>query len=73
MIYTVLDVEKRGMRRKEGQGGKRNEEEGGLRRKEGWGGRRDEKSEKMKKLSKKMKNEKVAKGSIIALAGPCFP
>ena len=41
------------MRRKEGRGGKRNEEEGGLRRKEGRGGRRDEKSEKMKKLLKK--------------------
>ena len=27
---------------------------------------------KMKKLLKKMKNEKVAKGHIIGLAGPCF-
>ena len=36
------------------------------------GGRRDEGSEKMKKLLKKMKNEKVAKGRIIGLAGPCF-
>ena len=26
---------------------------------------------KMKKLFKKMKNEKVAKGRIIGLAGPC--
>ena len=26
----------------------------------------------MKKLLKKMKNEKVAKGRIIGLAGPCF-
>ena len=34
------------------------------RRKEGQGGRRDEESEKMK-------NEKVAKGRIIGLAGPC--
>ena len=48
------------MRRKEGQGGRRDEEEGGTRGKEGRGGRRDEESEKMKKLFKKMKNEKVA-------------
>ena len=40
-------------------------------RKEGRGGRRDEESEKMKKLLKKMRNEKVAKGRIIGLAGPC--
>ena len=26
----------------------------------------------MKKLLKKMKNEKVAKGRIIGLAGPCY-
>ena len=26
----------------------------------------------MKKLLKKIKNEKVAKGRIISLAGPCF-
>ena len=55
MIQTVLDKEKRGTRRKEGRGG-----------------RRDEESEKMKKSFKKMKNEKVAKGRIIGLAGPCF-
>ena len=42
-----------------------------MRRKEGPGRRRDEEREKMKKLFKKMKNEKVAKGSIIGLAGPC--
>ena len=59
------------MRRKEGRGGKRNEEEGGTGRKEGRGGRRDEKSKKMKKLFKKMKNERVAKERIIGLAGPC--
>ena len=41
-------------------------------RKEAQEGRRDEESEKMKKLLKKMKNEKVAKGRIIGLAGPCF-
>ncbi len=35
-----------------------------MRRKEGRGGMRDEESEKMK-------NEKVAKGRIIGLAGPC--
>ena len=47
-----------------GRGGRRDEEEGGTRRKEGRGGRRDEESEKMK-------NEKVDKGRIIGLAGPC--
>ena len=36
--------------------------------KRGTRGRRDEESEKMKKL---LKNEKVAKGRIIGLAGPC--
>ena len=56
MIQTELDDEKRG------------EEEGGTRRKEGQGGRRDKESEKMKKLLRKMKNEKVAKGRIIGLA-----
>ena len=40
---------------------KRDEEEGR---------RRDEESEKMK-VVQKMKNEKVAKGRIIGLAGPC--
>ena len=55
MIQTVLDEEKIGMRKKEGQGGRRNEE-----------------SEKTKKLLKKMKNEKVAEGRIIGLAGPCY-
>ena len=30
------------MKKKEGRGGRRNEEEGGTRKKEGWGGRRDE-------------------------------
>ena len=48
----MLDKEKRGMRRKEGRGGKRNEE-GGSGRKEGQGGRREEESEKMKMLLKK--------------------
>ncbi len=43
-----------------------------MRRKERQGGGRDEESEKMKKLFKKMKNEKVAKGRIIGLTGPCF-
>ena len=56
-----------------GRVGKRDEEEGGMRRnKEGRGGKRDEKSEKMKKLFKNIKNEKVAEGSIIGLAGPCL-
>ena len=48
------------------------EKEGGIRRKEGRGGRSDEESEKMKKLFKKIKNEKVAKGRFIGLAGPCL-
>ena len=43
-----------------------------MRRQEGRGGRRGEESEKMKSLLKEMKNEKVAKGRIIGLAGPCF-
>ena len=54
------------------KGGKRDEEEGGTRRKEGRGGGRDEESKKMTKLFKKMKNEEVAKGRIIGLAGPCY-
>ncbi len=70
MIKTVLDEEKRGTRRREGRGGRREKEEGGMRRKEGRGARRDGESEKMKKLLKEMKNEKVAKGRIIGLAGP---
>ena len=64
--------EEGGTRRKEGQGGRRVEEVGGTGRKEGRGGRRNEESEKMKNLFKKMKNEKVAKGRIIGLAGPCY-
>ena len=44
----MLDAEKRGTRRKEGQGGRTG-------RKEGRGGRRDEEDERMKKL---IKNEK---------------
>ena len=47
------------MRKKEGRGGRRDEEEGWARRKERRGGRSDEESEKMKSF-KKMKNEKVA-------------
>ena len=38
-----------------------------MRRKEGRGGRSDEESENVKKLIKKMKNEKVAKGRIMGL------
>ena len=34
--------------------------------------RRDDESENMKKLHKTMKNEKVAEGHIIGLAGPCL-
>ena len=62
--------EEGGTKRKEGRGGRRDEEEGGIRRKEGRGGRRE--SEKMKKLLKRMKNEKVAKRGIIGLARPCL-
>ncbi len=47
------------MRRNEGRRGRRDGEEGG-------------ESEKMNKLLKKMKNEKVAGGRIIGLAGPCL-
>ena len=50
MIGTVLDEEERGIRGKEGRGGKRDEEEGGARRKDRQGGRSDEESEKMNKL-----------------------
>ena len=49
--------------RKEGRG-KRDGEEGGTGRKEGRGERKNKKVVK--------KNEKVAKGRIIGLAGPCF-
>ena len=48
------------------------EEKRGFGRKEGRGGRRGEESEKMKNLLKEIKNDKVAKGRIIGLAGPCF-
>ena len=72
MIETVLDEEKRGTRRKEGRGGRRDEEEGRTGRKEGRGGRREEESKRNEKVAKKMKNEEVAKGRIIGLAGPCF-
>ena len=54
-----------------GQGVMRDKEEGGTGRKEGRGGRRDEERGE-KKLLKKKKNEKVAKGPIIGLAGPCL-
>ena len=53
-----------------GRGGRRDEEEGGMRRKEGRGGRREEESEKLKKIVKITKNEKVAKGRIIGLVYP---
>ncbi len=62
------------MRKKEGSGGRRDKEEGRTRRKEVQGGRRDEEEggRSEKKLKKLLKNEKVAKGCIIGLAGPCF-
>ncbi len=52
MISTVLDEEKRGTRRKEGRGERKDEEAGRTRRKLGRGGRRDKESEKMKKSPK---------------------
>ena len=52
---------KEGTRRKAGRGGRRYGEEGGTRR-----------VKKNEKVVKKMKNEEVAKGRIIGLAGPCF-
>ncbi len=52
-------------RKKEGQGGRRNKEERGTRRKEGRGVRSDEESEKMRKLLKEMKNEKLTRGRIV--------
>ena len=45
----MLEEEKRGTRRQEGQGGRMDGEEGGTGRKDRWEGRRDE-SDKMKKL-----------------------
>ena len=42
------------MRKKEGSGGRRDEEKGGKRRKEGRGGKSDEECENMKKLLRKM-------------------
>ena len=53
MIQTVQDEEKRGTRRKEGQGERRDKERGGTGREGGWGERRDEESEKMKKFLKR--------------------
>ena len=55
-----MDEEERGMRRKEGRGGRSDEEKGATRR-----------VKKRKSCKKKMKNEKVAKGRNIGLAGPC--
>ena len=49
----MLDEEKRGTRRKEGRGRRRDGEEGGIRRKEGRGGRRDKESEKNEEVVKK--------------------
>ena len=57
----MLDAEKRGTRRKEGQGGRTG-------RREGRGGRRDE-SEKMKKMLKKSKMKKSQKDASLASLG----
>ena len=54
-------------------GGKRNEEEGVTRRKEGRGGMWDEEEGGTEEgVTRRVKNEKVAKGRIIGLAGPGF-
>ena len=53
-----MDEEGRAMRRKEGRGGRSDEEKGGTWRKEERAGKSDEENEIMKKL-RKMKNEKV--------------
>ena len=63
-ILNDLDSAERGRRRGD-------EEEGGTGRKEGRGGRRDGEKGGTRRV-KKMKNEKVAKGRIIGLAGPCL-
>ena len=58
-----------------GRGGRRDEEEGGTRREEGRGGRRDEDeggTRERRDEESDMKNEKVAEGCIIGLAGPCY-
>ena len=55
------------MRRKEGRGGRRDEEERGTRRKEGRGGRRNGESEKMKKLLKQGQQTKVACAQLIQI------
>ena len=62
-ILNDLDSARRGKKRDKER--RRDNEDGGTGREEGRGGRRDEESEKMK-------NEKVAKGRIIGLAGPCL-
>ena len=59
------------MRRKEGQGGRRDEEEGGTRTKDERGGRREGREGRRVEEREKLKNEKVARGRIIGLAGPC--
>ena len=59
MIYE----EERAMRRKEGRGGRSNEEEGR-------GGKSDEESEKIKKREIKMKSKKVARRRMVDHLGP---
>ena len=72
LLRILNDLNSAGRVKNEGQGGSKDEEEGGTRRKEARVGRRDEENEKMNKLLKRMKNEKVAEGRIIGLAGPCL-
>ena len=59
-----------------GRGKKRDEEEGGMRREER-AGRRDREEEGTRRVKKwksceKNENEKIAKGRIIGLTGPCY-
>ena len=71
MIWTVLDEEKRGIRRKEGRGERRDEEEGGTRRKEERGTRRKEERGECKneKVVKKWKTKKSLKDASLASLG----
>ena len=67
-----MDEEEGGTRRKDVRGGRRDGEEGGMGRKEGRGGRREKESKEMKKIVKKRKNEKVARGRIVDPRGLVF-
>ena len=73
MIWTVLDEEKRGIRRKEGRGERRDEEEGGTRRKEERGECKNEKVVKKWKTKKSLKDASLASlGLVKPAAGETF-